>query len=243
MKIAVCEDNAEDRMLICGYIHDYMTRHSYEAEIIPFTNGEALLKAFPSESFQLLFLDIYLPGISGIETAKKIREMDQHCKLMFITTSPDFMAESFTVQTSDYVIKPIKRENMDRTMTVFYDALERSSRKIEVPIGRGGNVGIALSKIEYIEAFGKLTVFSMHESVVETQLTISEVEDMLGGEPFLRCHRSYIVNMNHVKDIYDDSFQMKNGASVPLPIRNRRELKLTVTGFLAGRSLSEIAAK
>ena len=206
MKIAVCEDNAEDRMLICGYIRDYMSRHSYDAEIASFADGEALLKAFPSECFTLLFLDIFLPGISGIDTARKIREMDQHCKLMFITTSPDYMAESFTVQTSDYVVKPIKRESMDRTMTVFYDAFEKSSRKIEVPVGRGGNVGLALAKIEYIEAFGKLTVFYMHDSVVETQLTISEVEELLGGEPFLRCHRSYIVNMNHVKDIGSDSF-------------------------------------
>jgi len=240
MKIAVCEDNAEDRALICNYIQDYMTRHSYCAEVIPFADGEALLKAFPSECFKLLFLDIYLPGMSGIDTARKIREMDQHCKLMFITSSPDFMAESFTVQTSDYVVKPIKRENMDRTMTVFYDALEKSSRKIEVPVGRGGNVGIAVSKIEYIEAFGKLTVFSMHDSVVEAQLAISEVEELLGNEPFLRCHRSYIINMNHVKDIYDDYFQMKNGGTVPLPTRNRRELRLRVTGFLAGRSLSEV---
>jgi len=240
MKIAVCEDNAEDRALICDYIRDYMARHSYFAEIIPFADGESLLKAFPSGSFKLLFLDIFMPGISGIDTARKIREMDQHCKLMFITSSPDFMAESFTVQTSDYVVKPIRRETMDKTMTVFYDALEKSSRKIDVPVGRGGNVGIAVAKVEYVEAFGKLTVFSMHDSTVETQLTISEAEELLGDEPFLRCHRSYIINMNHVKDLNDDHFLMKNGGLVPLPIRNRRELRLAVTGFLAGRSLSEI---
>jgi len=243
MKIAVCEDNAEDRALICAYIEDYMARHSYFAEIIPFADGEALLEAFPSGSFKLLFLDIIMPGMSGIDTARKIREMDQHCKLMFITSSPDFMAESFTVQTSDYVIKPIKRENMDKTMTAFYEALEKSSRKVEVPVGRGGKVGIAIAKIEYIEAFGKLTVFSMHDSVVETQLTISEVEELLGDEPFLRCHRSYIINMNHVKDIGGDSFLMKNGGVVPMPVKSRKELKLVVTGFLAGRSLSEINKK
>jgi len=240
VKIAVCEDNAEDRTLICDYIQDYMTRHSYDAEVIPFTDGESLLEAFPSECFELLFLDILLPGISGIDTARTIREMDQHCKLMFITTSPDYMAESFTVQTSDYVVKPIKRENMDRTMTAFYETLEKSSRKIEVPVGRGGSVGIAVAKIEYIEAFGKLTVFCMHDSVVETQLSISEVEELLSDEPFLRCHRSYIINMNHVKDIFEDYFLMKNGGTVPLPTRNRRQLRLRVTGFLAGRSLSEI---
>jgi len=240
VKIAVCEDNAEDRSLICDYIQDYMTRHSYDAEVIPFTDGESLLEAFPSECFELLFLDILLPGMSGIDTARTIREMDQHCKLMFITTSPDYMAESFTVQTSDYVIKPIKRENMDRTMTAFYETLEKNSRKIVVPVGRGGSVSLAVAKIEYIEAFGKLTVFSMHDSVVETQLAISEVEELLSNEPFLRCHRSYIINMNHVKDILEDCFLMKNGGTVPLPTRNRRQLRLRVTGFLAGRSLREI---
>jgi len=210
------------------------------AEIITFSSGEELLEAFSPGGFDLLFLDIFLPGMSGMDTARKIRETDQYCKLIFITTSPDYMAESFMVQTSGYVVKPFIRENMDAAMTVFYDALEKSSRIIEVPVGRDGTVRLSTAMIEYVEVFDKTTVFYMHDSVVETRLTITEAEDMLGGEPFLRCHRSYIINMNHIRDVGADSFPMKNGGVVPMPFRNRKGLRLMVTGYLAGRSLLEL---
>lgn len=240
MRIAVCEDNAKDRTLLCDYIRDYMIRHSYSVEIFTFSDGEALLEAFPSGVFDLLLLDIFLPGISGIDTARKIRETDQYCKLMFITVSADYMPESFSVQTSGYVVKPITPENMDGAMTILYDMLEKNSRVIEVPVGREGTVNLSLAQIEYAESFDKSIVFYMHDRRVETHLKLSDVESMLGGEPFLRCHRSYIINMNHIKDISGDCFLMKNGRAVPIPARNRKEMRLAVTGYLAGRPLREL---
>ena len=243
MRIAICEDNANDRALLRGYIEDYLARHSYAAEVVTFSDGESLLKAFLLSRFDLLLLDIYLPGMSGLSLAGRIRETDPYCKLMFITTSKDFMAEGYMVQTSGYVVKPIEREKMDASMTIFYSEFQKSSRLIEAPVGREGTVKIPVASIEYAEVFRKSTVFHMHDKAVETSMQLSEAEDLLGGEPFLRCHRSYIVNMNHVKDIGSDSFLMKNGGRVPMPTRNRSELRLTVTGFLAGRSLNELPTR
>ena len=240
MRIAICDDNASDRARLCGYIKDYLARHNYTAEVVAFPDGESLLKAFFVCPFDLMFIDIFMTGMSGLEMAGNIRRIDPYCKIMFVTTSKDYMAESHMVQTSGYVVKPFTREKMDASMTIFYNEFQKSSRMIVVPVGREGSVWIPVASIEYVEVFDKSSHFHMHDSVIETTLTLSDAENKLGGEPFLRCHRSYIINMNHVRDIGDTSYLMKNGDSVPMRVKSRKELRLAVTGFLAGRSLRDV---
>lgn len=240
MKIAVCEDLADDTTALCDYISDYFTRMGYAGKVQTFETGEALLEAFSPGTFDLVFLDIYLPGISGMEAAQIIREQDQSCRIIFVTASVDHTMDGFEVNAVGYLVKPIDQTKMDRALQLCQDLFLGSARVLEIPMGREGRVPLPLPNMEYVEVYGRDCLFHMLGGVFEARLTLDEVEAMLDGGPFLRCHRSYIINMNQVEDLRSDDFLMKNGDVVPMRRNGKRELRLAYAKFMAARTKERV---
>lgn len=240
MRIAVCEDHAGDRTLLCETIRRYFDRMGYAGEISAYDTGEAFLENFSSGAFDMLMLDIYLPGMSGVELARKIRQADTNCLLFFVTVSLDHAMEGFEVQASGYVVKPVSQEKIDKALYMCRDLLARSARAIEIPNGRGKSLSLPLINIQYVEVYGKAVMFHLHGGVLEARLTLDETERALSGGSFLRCHRSFIVNMNHVEDIGVDHFIMKNGDLVPTRKNGRKEVKQQFARFMAGQTVQEV---
>ena len=232
MNIAVCDDTVSDRDALCACIRDYCEKSCYEGKVSVFDTGEALLDAFSAGRFDLVFLDIYLPALSGIETAKKIREVDRDCMLVFITVSRDHTAEGFDLQASGYVIKPIDRIKMDKALHMCRGSFERNSRTINIPVS-GGNLGVSIAGLVYVEIFNKDAVFHMIKGTLTSRIPLDELESLLGGKPFLHCHRSYIINMNYVEDMRDNDFLMRNGDIVPMRRNGRKEVRMAIAGFVA----------
>ena len=232
MKIAVCEDRWDDLDALCTYLRNYCDEHSYTCDISSFGSGEAFLDAFTSGCFDLIFLDIYLPGISGVDVARKIRESDRDCLLVFITTSKDFALDGFLVRASGYVVKPIDREKMASAMHACRHEFEKNSRIIEVPQS-GENIPVSIADLLYVEVYDKESVFHMKRGDIRARLKLEAIEERLGGLPFLRCHRSYIVNMNYVDDMLENDFMMRNGSLVPIRVNGRREVRLAMANWTA----------
>ena len=232
MNIAVLEDNPADRSALCAYIGTYCRERSFAARIESFATGEALLRAFTAGAFGLLFLDVFLPGMSGVDAARKIREADRDCMMVFITESPDFAMEGFMVQAAGYVVKPINQAKMSNAMHACRFVFEQNSRAIELPVS-GEDVLISVADLIYVEVFDKEAVFHMKRGNLKTRLPLETVEKRLGGVPFLRCNRSYIVNMNYVDDMLDDDFLMRNGDLVPIRKNNRKQIRMAVANFTA----------
>lgn len=237
MNIAVCEDQASDRTLLCDTIENYFARMGYAGELSLFETGEDLLTDFSPGKFDIVFLDIFLPGISGVDAARKIREADPDCMLLFTTISLDHALDGFEVQASGYVVKPIDQEKMDRALYMCREVLSKNARTIQIPSGRNGEIALPLGNILYIEVYGKSALFHLHGGVFEVRQPLDEIEQRLGGVPFLRCHRSYIVNMNHINEIDSESFVMKNGDFVPMRKNGRKEVKIAFSRFLAKQAL------
>ena len=233
MRIAVCEDDPSERAALCSYIESYCDRHRYHGEITTFESGEALLEVFAPGAFDLYFLDIYLPGLSGMEAARKIRKSDRDCLFIFTTNSVNHTMDGFMINASGYVVKPLKREQMDAAMHMCRQTFERSSRTIPVTVA-GRDQHIRVADILFVEVFDKDTVFHMKKGKLSTRMPLDEIGSRLGGTPFLRCHRSFIVNMNQVADLRDDGFLMLNGDEVPIRIKGRKEVRIAMANFLAG---------
>ena len=116
MRFAVCDDNAADRRQLLSMLQQYCGNHRVQAEIQPFADGRALLQAFAPGKFQILFLDIYMPALTGMEAAKAIREKDTGCQLVFTTTSEDHALESYGVYAAGYLLKPYTQGQLDETV-------------------------------------------------------------------------------------------------------------------------------
>ena len=101
MKLAIVDDLKTDSDRLAGFVHTYMEQHQLKLDALDqFESGESFLSGFTSGSYDLIFLDIYMTGITGMETAKKIRQTDHDCRLIFITTSPEFAVESYDVNAA-----------------------------------------------------------------------------------------------------------------------------------------------
>jgi len=232
MKIAVCEDTASDSAKLYAYIDDYCKQHCYDGQIVAFETGEALLDAFSPGAFDLIFLDIIMPGLSGMDVAQKIRETDRDCSLVFVTVSEDYSMDGFLVQAKGYVVKPLDQKKMDDVMHALRRDFDSNSRLIEIPIC-GENIMVSIADLLYAEVYDKKAVFHMQRGKLTARLPLGELEARLGGTPFLRCHRSYIINMNYVDDMWASDFLMRNGDIVPMRINGRKEVRMAMAKFTA----------
>ena len=234
MNIAVCDDEAPDRTAICAYLEEYIRQNGYTGEIYPFGSGEDLLATFSLGLYDLVFLDIYMPGADGIETAKRIRAIDPTCAIVFITISSDHSLESYSVRGSAYVVKPVKDEDMQSALFQCRDIFMRNARYIEIRVGRA-DMKIPLIKIYYVESKANYMLFRTAAGDFVTRMALDEVEQQLGGDPFYRCHQSYIVNTNHIAKLDGNDVLMKNGDAVPMRKNGRSGIRADLASMISRR--------
>lgn len=233
MRVAVCDDSVHDAELICALLREHFEKNGFAGELYTFSSGEALEEAFAACPFDAVFLDIYMGGMNGLETAQRLRKTDCDFSLVFITTSRDHALDAFPLATNDYVVKPFKRGEIDRAFVRCRDVFLKNGRFIEVVSNRMKQK-IPLNKIQFMEVYGKEIFIHTSAGTIKASLPLDELEKMVTGT-FLRCHRSYIVNLNHVEAIGQDDFRMRDGSLVPLRQRGRGELRDAYADFLSDR--------
>ena len=216
LAIAVCDDLREERRTLAKMIHDCCRQRGIDASLRLFASGEELLSAVrrPGQ-FHVLFLDVYMPGLSGVETARRLRRIDRGCAVIFATTSTDHGLESFEVEASDYLVKPIRQENVDRAMDWFLEHVPKELRPLSVYAEREW-MDIPLASILYIEVLGHHAHIHTGTRDVVARRGIDDLAAAIDSEDFLRCHRSYLVNLNYVRGIEGNDFRLTDGSLVPI---------------------------
>ena len=152
-RIAVVDDLERDRAWLAEKLADYMARERLEYELTAFASGEAFSAALEQgQRFNLVFMDIYMDGITGIEAAQALRARDMDCKLVFLTTSEDFMRQGFSLNSAHYLIKPVKDEDFAQAM-----ANCRLGRALQVPTlavtVEGRTLEVDTRQIRYLERY------------------------------------------------------------------------------------------
>ena len=195
-----------------------------ECETHCYPSGEAFTAALPEARFDIVFMDIYLEGISGVEAARRMRMRDKDCKLVFLTVSADFMQEGFSLNSAHYLIKPVKDED-------FQQAMEncRVRRLRQVPlltvVSDRRTIRVATRDIIYIDVnMRSVNVHTRNEVFPIGRQFNASVECLLQDERFLMCNRGLLVNMDFIVAQVGNDFLMTNGEHLPIAPRRRREL-------------------
>jgi DNA-binding LytR/AlgR family response regulator len=227
LRIALCEDTSFDTELLSTLIE--MSKINYQLECFP--TGESMLEDFEKDKYDLIFLDVYMGELTGVQTAEQIRELDTQVVIIFTTTSDDFTREGYRLNAYKYLLKPVAQEDI-------LDALELATLKRDKAQGAtlaivtdNTPVVIPLSDIIYIESSNRRSLIYTMTNTYATTMTIDDLEKLLPYPRFLRSHRSYIVNLDHVDDVADD-FIMDNGSITYIAVKNHRKIKHIYDDYL-----------
>ena len=224
MNIAIIEDTGQELSLLERCLQSYLSSRQVYRVIDTYTSGEAFLENWPSKSYDLVFLDILMEGISGIEVARKIRETDSECLLIFISSSKEYALHGFEVRAFDYLLKPLSEERFQKTMDLCQNELAKHIRYIEVKESRT-LVKIPLNEIIYTDYYNHYIQIHTAARLIRSYQQFDVFSPLLLCYPqFLCCYRNCIVNMDHVDSVDKHDFVMENGERVPITRGNRNSI-------------------
>lgn len=224
MKVAIIDDLAECRNDIQSCLCHFFSKHYAEESfcIEEFISGEAFLTVFRKDSYDLIFIDQYMDGLSGMDTAKQIRVSDAFVPLVFITTSRDHAIDSYQVRAGGYLLKPFSYEDFEQTLLLLDMARLRNARYICVQDER-----ILLREILWCDVDGHyMQIHTRQHGDLRYRIPFATVADMLMDYPqFLTCYKGCIVNLDHVERMEEVAFLLDTGDRVLFSKRDRKNIE------------------
>lgn len=233
LQIAVCEDTKPEEEKLLSLLQN----SSIENHCTVFHSGEALLESYAVGLFDLLLMDIYMGGMTGVEAVSKIRETDAEIPIAFITTSTEHTLESYRLSALKYIEKPFKQKDVEEILKL---AQLKKRNTPALMIKRNGNAEkIPFSQILYLEQqTHQVNIFLKAGDTVQIYEKLSALLPQLEGQDFFLCHKSFSVHLPFVRFIDTElkCFVMQNGKNVPIRRESMGKAKKSLEAFLFQRT-------
>ena len=225
MRIAICDDQEEFLVHVKTCLSQWNNGRE-SLQISTFTDGDSLIRAHSSAPFDVIFLDVVMPLLNGIDTAWEIRQLDKVVQIVFLTSSAEYALDSYRVKASNYLLKPIKQETLFRCMDEIVQTLWPKIRSIAIKTA-GSIHRVDVNNIEYLEAQNKHVLFALADGRTLTSIDpLYAFEKKLTLEDgFFKCNRSYIVNMYRIDAYSQKEIRMRSGARIPISRSCQREFE------------------
>ena len=231
IKIALCDDDTKALPVIAGAAESAFQEKGIHTDIQRFTSGKALLQAMEQTRFQIVLLDIEMPGNTGMEIAEKIRPYLPEVKIIFITSHIEYAIDAFELSIFRYVPKDDREGRLaaavrDAVKLIGLEAgsvytIQTSSRLERIPC----------REIYYIERDGKNAGIISSGGVSRVRKSLQQVYEELDAEEFLYIDRGCIVNLIHVMKVKDSMAVLKNGVSLPISRSHLQEVKKRINDY------------
>lgn len=217
MKIAVCDDEKQFIDEVCPLLETWAKKHDIRLSLFEFTNGDDLIEAHRSECMDLIFLDMIMPLLNGMETARELRCGDAEVPIIFLSSAREFAVDSYEVKAFHYLLKPIDTVKLFYILDDFLKTFCLAEHTFTAKTAEGF-CKITLADVDYLEAQNKhVLVFLSNGRVIEIYEQFSKCEEIFSiDKGFYRCHRSYIVNLNHVEQFSKTSLTTICHAAIPI---------------------------
>ena len=210
--IAICDDEA----VIREQLHQFVKNNIPDSHVEIYATGEELLTT--NQNFDLLFLDIQMEGLNGMETARTLRAKNKNTIIIFVTGSKEYVFEAFDVSAFHYLLKPLAEERFDEVLMRALEEVSRRKTQAKKQLliqTRNRNYNLDQSTIFYLESRGKKVEIHTQRETIAVYASISKLEEQLGSG-FYRCHRGYLVNLAHIAEYRTDRIRLSNGEEVYL---------------------------
>lgn len=230
IRIACCDDEKQQLELYKTMFTNIEMRQDIKLNVEYFLSGNFMLERFQSEKnpFDLVYLDMDMDEKSGLDLAKEIwQNYHSDCLILFLTNYPKYMQNSFDVRAFQYMIKPVQFDEFEKKFNAARKYLEKDDKNRVVLKIDEDNVVFFTNEIYYIEKekSSKQFLVYLEDKCVVAKGVLSAIENQLLEQHFMRTHRSYLVNMKHIRRIQKNDLVLSNGNLVPISRRKEKELK------------------
>ena len=226
LKIAVCDDSRELLEKVEKDLHEYENVRNTPATVHTYTNAVDLLDGLKKTDYDILILDIIMPGFTGMQAAHEIRKFNEEIKIIFLTSSKEFAIESYSVGAYYYLLKPVLKEKLFSVLDKVVSEIT-SKQESCVIYTHMGIVNIPFARIECLEVYNKHLVFHLSDgSTKETRGALTDYENVfLERKEFLKIHRSYILNMDYIHSIEAGEIATYSGKKFPVSRLLAKDIK------------------
>ena len=213
INIAICDDNTS----ALKEIYDLVTEIDFDKSITCFDISSDLIDHLNSnnKAFDIIITDIKMPGIDGVRLAKGIKQGYPNTNFIFVTSYPDFIQDVFTVNPVHYILKPIDKDKFAEAINLAKDRIIASKGNTINFVSKKKALRIQIDDIQFIESINRTAVFHLSNSTKDINIKLDNIEKDLPSN-FIRCHKSYLVNMNVIHEISNNKITLFSGAVIPV---------------------------
>lgn len=210
MRVAICDDEKVFREDLIKKVYEYSNIHRLEMVVDGYSCGEDLiLSRIP---YDIIFLDYKMGGLDGLDTARKLREKNLSCSIIFLTNYPHFVYESFEVNTFRFFEKPLEKNKLHKAFDDYfkkygndYPVLLKCNREI---------LNINTKDIVFLEADNKSCIIHLVDEIIRCSKTMATISKLMPEDHFHKVNRAFIVNLNYIRKYDNDEITFKNGEKV-----------------------------
>jgi len=232
-RIAVVEDEQQYRDEVCQYIEQYATEHQLKFDVTTYTDGQEIVDDV-QKHYDIIFFDIEMTQLNGMDAAKVIRERDVNVVMVFITNMAQYAIEGYEVGALDFVLKPIDYYGFSFRLARALGRVQKKQGNLEFAINTPGGIKkLNSNDIYYIEIENRFLVYHTAEGDFSQRGTLQSAEEMFKNYHFVKCNHWYLVNLKYVTEIEENIVHVA-GSRLEISRRNRAHFLKEVTEYIGG---------
>lgn len=231
LNICLCDDDVDSLNYYSNRIHELSNKNDYEFKIETFTNGESLIFELEDNPniFNIIIIDIIMKHMNGIETTKILRKNGYIGIIIFLTSSKEFALDSFKAEPFNYILK---NDTDNRFNDIFLKAamqVYKNSNKYILLSTKAKNKMIDLDAIIYMESLNKKVILhKISGKIEEINCVFKEIYGKIKKHGFIRCHKSYIVNIKYIKTFNSFECILQKEIVVPIGRKYSKDFKIAI---------------
>jgi len=229
-RVAIVDDDPSICSQICRSTKEFASAHSEEAAVEIFNTAEAFLEAAVKSPFQLVLLDIQLPGMDGMACAGRLRKQDPAAVIIFITNMIQYAVQGYKVNALDYLVKPFSDLQLADSLARAFEHIRSTLPQTITVHAADGLTTVQISSIVYVEAWNHSALIHTAGSQIPCSMTLNAVENLLAPYGFYRCHAAFLVNLGMVEKVTATD-AVAAGGNIPVSKHRRREFLQAITDW------------